>query len=84
MSSMAYSLHLFTRGEGPLRTTQDFFTQASYFLEEGMRLITLVHRPNSADAEPYFDRIPLICHQLKLKLNTSVSAKLAVYTKVIS
>ncbi|KAF7240413.1 Alpha-catulin [Varanus komodoensis] len=28
LSSMAYSMYLFTRGEGLLKTTQDFFQQA--------------------------------------------------------
>ncbi|KAI8516675.1 Alpha-catulin [Branchiostoma belcheri] len=28
MSSMSYSMYLFTRGEGPLKTTQDLFSQA--------------------------------------------------------
>jgi len=38
MSSMAFSMYLFTRGEGPLHTTQDLFTQADYFAEEGTKL----------------------------------------------
>ena len=42
MSSMAFSMYLFTRGEGTLRTTQDLFTQAYYFVEEGTRLTTIV------------------------------------------
>ena len=42
MSSMAFSMYLFTRGEGTLRTTQDLFTQAYYFVEEGSRLTTIV------------------------------------------
>ena len=43
MSSMAFSMYLFTRGEGTLRTTQDLFTQAYYFVEEGTRLSTIIH-----------------------------------------
>lgn len=42
MSSMAFSMYLFTRGEGPLRTTQDLFTQAEYFSEEGRKLYKTV------------------------------------------
>jgi hypothetical protein len=42
MSSMAFSMYLFTRGEGTLRTTQDLFTQAYYYVEEGTRLATIV------------------------------------------
>jgi hypothetical protein len=43
MSSMAFSMYLFTRGEGTLRTTQDLFTQAYYFVEEGTRLSAIIH-----------------------------------------
>lgn len=39
---MAFSMYLFTRGEGTLRTTQDLFTQAYYFVEEGTRLSAIV------------------------------------------
>lgn len=42
MSSMAFSIYLFTRGEGPLKTTQDLFTQAEYFAEEGAKLFKTV------------------------------------------
>lgn len=42
MSSMAFSIYLFTRGEGPLKTTQDLFTQAEYFVEEGAKLFKTV------------------------------------------
>ena len=38
MSSMAYSMYLFTRGEGPLKNTQDLFTQAHYFADEALAL----------------------------------------------
>lgn len=38
MSSMAYTMYLFTRGEGSLKTTQDLFTQAEFFTEEANRL----------------------------------------------
>ena len=42
MSSMAFSMYLFTRGEGALKTTQDLFTQAEYFSEEGTKLFKTV------------------------------------------
>ena len=42
MSSMAFSMYLFTRGEGPLKTTQDLFTQAEYFAEEGVKLFKII------------------------------------------
>ena len=42
MSSMAFSMYLFTRGEGPLKNTQDLFTQSEYFAEEGTKLFKAV------------------------------------------
>ena len=44
MSSMAFSMYLFTRGEGALMTTQDLFTQADYFAEEGTKLFHVVRQ----------------------------------------
>ena len=44
MSSMAYSMYQFTRGEGTLKTTQDLFTQAEYFAEESNRLYKVVRQ----------------------------------------
>ena len=38
MSSMAFSMYQFTRGDGQLKTTQDLFTQGEYFAEEANRL----------------------------------------------
>ncbi|KAK2490434.1 hypothetical protein MC885_006676 [Smutsia gigantea] len=42
MSSMAYSLYLFTRGEGPLKTSQDLINQLEVFAEEGLKLASSV------------------------------------------
>ncbi|CAG0909657.1 unnamed protein product, partial [Cyprideis torosa] len=42
MSSMAFSMYQFTRGDGDLKTTQDLFTQAEYFAEEANRLYKVV------------------------------------------
>lgn len=44
MSSMAFSMYQFTRGEGTLKTTQDLFTQAEYFAEEANRLYKVVRQ----------------------------------------
>nr|XP_033339942.1 alpha-catulin-like [Megalopta genalis] len=44
MSSMAFSMYQFTRGEGALNTTQDLFTQAEYFAEEANRLYKVVRQ----------------------------------------
>ncbi|CAF3836301.1 unnamed protein product, partial [Rotaria magnacalcarata] len=89
MSSMAFSMYLFTRGEGTLRTTQDLFTQAYYFVEEGARLSAIAHEfanqiPNKnarQDILTQLERIPLMCHQLKLKLKTPVSGKISTFSK---
>ena len=90
MSSMAFSMYLFTRGEGTLRTTQDLFTQAYYFVEEGTRLSSIVQEfanqvPNKAsrqDILKQLEQLPIMCHQLKLKLKTPASGKNSTFTKV--
>ncbi|XP_023609069.1 alpha-catulin isoform X6 [Myotis lucifugus] len=38
MSRTAYSLYLFTRGEGPLKTSQDLIHQLEVFAEEGLKV----------------------------------------------
>ncbi|CAF0783629.1 unnamed protein product [Rotaria sordida] len=90
MSSMAFSMYLFTRGEGTLRTTQDLFTQAYYFVEEGTRLSTIVREfatqiPNKTSRQEILiqlEQIPLMCHQLKLKLKTPALGKSSTFSKV--
>lgn len=42
MSSMAYNMYLFTRGDGPLKTTHDLFTQAEFFAEEANKMYKTV------------------------------------------
>ncbi|KAF6123820.1 catenin alpha like 1 [Phyllostomus discolor] len=42
MSSVAYSLYLFTRGEGPLKTSQDLIHQLEVFAEEGLKVASSV------------------------------------------
>lgn len=44
MSSMAFLMYQFTKGDGALRTTQDLFTQAEYFAEEANRLYKVVRQ----------------------------------------
>jgi hypothetical protein len=44
MSSMAFRMYQFTRGEGALKTTQDLFTQAEYFAEEANRVYKVVRQ----------------------------------------
>lgn len=33
VSAMAYNMYLFTKGDGPLKTTHDLFTQAEVILQ---------------------------------------------------
>ena len=42
MAAMAFSMYLFTRGEGRLHTTHDLFLQAEFFAEEGNKLYRTV------------------------------------------
>ncbi|XP_077348129.1 alpha-catulin isoform X3 [Lithobates pipiens] len=42
MSSMAYTMYLFTRGEGLLKTTQDLFHQAEVFAAAGIKLSSVL------------------------------------------
>lgn len=42
MSSQAYSMYLFTRGDGPLKTTHDLFTQAEFFAEQANKMYKTV------------------------------------------
>lgn len=42
MSTMAFSMYQFTRGEGELKTTQDLFTQAEFFAEEANKFYKVV------------------------------------------
>lgn len=42
MTSMAYNMYLFTRGDGPLKTTHDLFTQAEFFAEEANKMYKTV------------------------------------------
>lgn len=44
MSHMTYCMHQFTKGHGPLKTTQDLFTQAEYFAEEANRLYKVIRQ----------------------------------------
>ncbi|OWF56469.1 alpha-catulin-like [Mizuhopecten yessoensis] len=92
MSSMAFSMYLFTRGEGPLKTTHDLFVQAEYFAEEGNKLYKTVRE--FADRVPicvhreellsHLDRIPSYCQQLQATLKSSTYGKSATFNKVDS
>ncbi|XP_060074303.1 alpha-catulin-like [Ylistrum balloti] len=79
MSSMAFSMYLFTRGEGPLKTTHDLFVQAEYFAEEGNKL--------SYSLKSLFVlQVPLCVHREELlsHLDRIPSQKSATFNKVKS
>ncbi|KAL4217108.1 Alpha-catulin [Mactra antiquata] len=90
MSSMAFSMYLFTRGEGPLKTTQDLFVQAEYFAEEGKKLYRTVKDfttkvpmcPQKDELLLHADRIPTCCQNLHSTLKSSTYGKSATFNKV--
>lgn len=90
MSDMAYSIHLFTRGEGTLKTTQDLFAKAAYFLQQGIILYAIIkdfllNIPND-DLKSYLthllEKLPLNLQQLKNKLKQQTIGKVATFNKV--
>ncbi|KAJ7338389.1 hypothetical protein JRQ81_011785, partial [Phrynocephalus forsythii] len=89
LSSMAYSMYLFTRGEGLLKTTQDLFQQAEAFATEGLKLASaLLSFSNQLedDDKPLLlreiDRMVPACQQLQVTARTLVQGKTATFTKV--
>ncbi|XP_034934680.1 alpha-catulin isoform X2 [Chelonus insularis] len=90
MSSMAFSMYQFTRGEGALKTTQDLFTQAEYFAEEANRLYKVVRQfsyqvpggPNKKELLENLDRVPTYVQQLQFTVKNPTVGKAATFTKV--
>ncbi|ODN05767.1 Alpha-catulin, partial [Orchesella cincta] len=92
MSNMAYNMYQFTRGEGPLKTTQDLFTQAEYFAEEANRLYKVIRQfsytvPTSTEKKALLekvDEIPTRVQQLQFTVKNPTVGKAATFTKVDS
>ncbi|XP_074940577.1 alpha-catulin isoform X2 [Phalacrocorax aristotelis] len=89
MSSMAYSMYLFTRGEGLLKTTQDLFHQAEIFATEGTKLASSLHAFSDQvldDDKPLLlleaEKLISMCKQLQITAKASVQGKSATFTKV--
>ncbi|NXC66230.1 CTNL1 protein, partial [Anhinga anhinga] len=89
MSSMAYSMYLFTRGEGLLKTTQDLFHQAEIFATEGTKLASALHAFSNQvhnDDKPLLlleaEKLISMCKQLQITAKASVQGKSATFTKV--
>ncbi|KAJ8334156.1 hypothetical protein SKAU_G00397950 [Synaphobranchus kaupii] len=89
MSSMAYSMYLFTRGEGLLKTTLDLFHQAEVFSEEGCQLSSSLQAFSSqlGDDEKAVvvaetEKLVTLCQQLQLTGRTAVQGKSSTFQKV--
>ncbi|KAL1500968.1 hypothetical protein ABEB36_006378 [Hypothenemus hampei] len=90
MSSMAFSMYQFTKGEGPLKTTQDLFTQAEYFAEEANRLYKVIRQfsyqvPGGAQKKELLenlDKVPTFVQRLQFSVKDHTVGKAATFTKV--
>ncbi|CAF0889569.1 unnamed protein product, partial [Brachionus calyciflorus] len=90
MSEIAYEIHLFTRGEGSLKTTQDLFEHAEGFLTNGVLLFGIVKQfvekiPNGYlkdELNLLLERLPFNFKQLKNKLKQTTIGKTATFNKV--
>lgn len=92
MLLMAQTMHNFTRGEGKIKTTQDFFTQAEFFAEESNRLYKLIRMfsyivPTGEDKRVLMqiaDHIPRHCGQMQLLIQMPGVGKESTFRKVDS
>jgi hypothetical protein len=90
MSDMTYQIHLFTRGEGNLKTTQDLFAKATDFLQQGVILYAIVKEFTNSVPNGYLrdeltqllEKLPIHCQQLKNKLKLVTAGKAATFNKV--
>uniref|UniRef100_A0A9J7WU87 Alpha-catulin n=1 Tax=Cyprinus carpio carpio TaxID=630221 RepID=A0A9J7WU87_CYPCA len=91
ISSMAYSMYLFTRGEGLLKTTLDLFHQAEVLSDQGLQLCHILHTLSTQLLDE--DRILILseteklsaaCQQLQVCAKTPVQGKSAIFQKVDS
>ncbi|GAU92516.1 hypothetical protein RvY_04587 [Ramazzottius varieornatus] len=90
MSSMAYTMYLFTKGEGSLKTTQDLFTQAEFFTEEANRLCRAIREFSNqvpqglqkVELVSSLDKIPALIQQLSLTIKNPTVGKSATFNKV--
>lgn len=90
MSSMAFSMYQFTKGEGTLRTTQDLFTQAEYFAEEANRLYKVVRQfsyqvpagDSKKELLDQLDVVPTYVQTLQFTVKEPTVGKAATFVKV--
>ncbi|XP_042361847.1 alpha-catulin [Plectropomus leopardus] len=91
LASMAYNMHLFTRGEGLLKTTLDLFHQAEVLSEEGLQLCSSLRTFSTqlVDEEKTvvmteMEKLVALCQQLQMGAKTPVQGKTATFQKVDS
>ena len=92
MLQVATNMHGFTRSDGKIKTTQDFFTQAEIFTEECNRLYKLIRMfsyivPTGEDKRVLMqiaDHIPRHCGQLQLLIQLPGLGKESTFRKVDS
>uniref|UniRef100_A0A8C7DHH3 Catenin alpha like 1 n=1 Tax=Oncorhynchus kisutch TaxID=8019 RepID=A0A8C7DHH3_ONCKI len=91
LSSMAYSMYLFTRGEGLLKTTTDLFHQAEVLSEEGLQLCSSLHTFSTQLMDEQkvvvlseMEKLMGLCQQLQMGVRTPVQGKTATFQKVDS
>ncbi|XP_060752893.1 alpha-catulin isoform X2 [Tachysurus vachellii] len=89
LSSMAYSMYLFTRGEGLLKTTMDLFHQAELLSELGLQLCSFLQSFSLqlVDEEKMLltsetEKLAAFCQQLQICAKTPVQGKSAAFQKV--
>lgn len=90
MSEMAYEIHLFTRGEGNLKTTQDLFLKAQTFLNHGVILNNIIKDflgqvPNGYlkdELIQLLEKLPVNFKELKSRLKQVTVGKKATFNKV--
>ena len=92
MLTSAQSMQSFTRGEGKIKTTQDFFTKAESFSEDSNKLYKLVRMfsytvPTGEDKRILMqaaDHIPRHCGQMQLLIQLPGVGKESTFRKVDS
>ncbi|CAD5208861.1 unnamed protein product [Bursaphelenchus xylophilus] len=90
MSSMSYNMYLFTKGDGPLKTTHDLFTQAEFFAEQANKMYRTVREfafevPGSQEKNELMsvlERIPQHYQQLQVLVKSPTVGKSATFSKV--
>jgi len=90
MSEMAFEIHLFTRGQGTLKTTQDLFNRAEVFLQNGVLFYGIVKDfylqiPKGylkEELHELLEQLPNNFKQLKSRLKINTNGKTATFNKV--